>query len=206
MKISKYYRVALRYQLNKRNRKALKNSSDFSLLCNNCVGGIILHELGQRFNSPTVNLFIGARDYLKLLSDLEFYLAQPLTEIETERPYPVGALGDITLFFMHYDTFEEAKNKWLERASRIKKENLFVLMVEQSDCTQGMVEEFDCLQYEHKAILVSKAMDEIRSAHYIKGAEAEIGGLIDICRYRSKVTGRRWLDDFDYVTFLNGNL
>ena len=29
--------------------------------------GVLLHELGERFNSPTVNLFFGAEDYIKFL-------------------------------------------------------------------------------------------------------------------------------------------
>lgn len=28
---------------------------NISLLCNNCVGAMVLHDLGLRFNSPTVN-------------------------------------------------------------------------------------------------------------------------------------------------------
>lgn len=31
---------------------------NISLLCNNCVGAMVLHDLGLRFNSPTVNLYL----------------------------------------------------------------------------------------------------------------------------------------------------
>lgn len=38
MKISKYYRAVLRKELNAENKQRLKNEN-FTLLCNNCVGG-----------------------------------------------------------------------------------------------------------------------------------------------------------------------
>lgn len=69
MKISKYYRAFLRTALNSENKKRLANRN-FTILCNNCVGGVILHELGERFNSPTVNLFFGAEDYIKFWKNL----------------------------------------------------------------------------------------------------------------------------------------
>lgn len=37
-------------------RKELQNH-DFTIICNNCTGGIISHDLGCEFKSPTVNLF-----------------------------------------------------------------------------------------------------------------------------------------------------
>ena len=80
MKISKYYRAFLRTALNSENKKRLANRN-FTILCNNCVGGVILHELGERFNSPTVNLFFGAEDYIKFLEKLDYYLSQTLERV-----------------------------------------------------------------------------------------------------------------------------
>lgn len=56
---------------------------------------MILHELGERFNSPTVNLFFKAEDYLKFLENLDYYLKQALVEVESEKNYPVAKLDDI---------------------------------------------------------------------------------------------------------------
>ena len=50
--VLRYLRRIERY----RNRKRLKNRS-FSLVTNNCIGGIISHDMHLRFLSPTVNLF-----------------------------------------------------------------------------------------------------------------------------------------------------
>lgn len=202
MRISKYYRTLLRTGLNYRNRKALKNT-DFSLLCNNCVGGVILHELGMRFNSPTVNLWMTPEDYMKFLRKLDYYLEQPVVEVKTDKNYPVGCVDDITIYFMHYASFDEATQKWRERTARINKENLYILFVEQDGCTKEMICNFQELPYVHKMVLVSKPMPDIECAYYIPNCEADNGGLIDICRYQSRSSGKRWLDQFDYVGFLN---
>ena len=89
------------------------------------MGGVILHELGERFNSPTVNLFFKAEDYLKFLENLDYYLKQALVEVESEKNYPVAKLDDITIYFMHYSSFDEAKTTWQKRVARINKNNLY---------------------------------------------------------------------------------
>lgn len=65
--------------------------------------GVILHELGEHFNSPTVNLFFSAEDYLKFLNKLDYYLEQPLVEIESDKDYPVAKLDDITIWLYRTD-------------------------------------------------------------------------------------------------------
>ncbi len=202
MRMSRYYRAILRTKLNTENRKRLKNN-DFTILCNNCVGGVILHELGQRFNTPTVNLFFDSVDYIRFLENLDYYLYQELVEIESAKAYPVAKLGDITICFMHYSSFEEAKKIWKKRAARINKNNLYVIMVQQNGCTKEILQRFDNLPYNHKIAFVAKPMSDIKCAYYIPGTEQENGDVMDLCQYKGKFTGKRWIDDFDYVGFLN---
>lgn len=202
MTISKYYRAFLRSKLNAKNRKRLTNK-DFSILCNNCVGGVILHELGERFNSPTVNLFFNTEDYIKFLENLDYYLQQSLVEIQSDRGYPVAKLDDITIYFMHYSTFDEAKRIWEKRTSRINQNNLYVILVQQNGCTEDLLKRFDNLPYEHKVALTAKPIQNIECFYYISGSEQPNGDVMDLCQYKGKFTGRRWIDDFDYVGFLN---
>lgn len=202
MNISKYYRSFLRRALNAENKKRLTNKN-FTLLCNNCVGGVILHELGERFNSPTVNLFFDAEDYVKFLGKLDYYLAQTLVEVESDKDYPVARLDDVTIFFMHYSTFDEAKKIWEKRAARINRSNLYIILVQQNNCTQEVLKEFDSLPYKHKLALTAHPMLEIKCAYSIQGSEQSNGDVMDLCKYKGKFTGRRWIDDYDYVQFLN---
>lgn len=202
MKISKYYRSFLRRKLNAENRKNLTNEN-FTILCNNCVGGVILHELGERFNSPTVNLFFSAEDYLKFLKKLDYYLEQPLVEIESDKDYPVAKLDDITIYFMHYLSFDEAKTTWKKRVARINRNNLYVIFVQQNGCTEQILREFDDLPYKHKLALTAKPMPEIQCSYCISNTMQRNGDVIDLCMYEGKLTGKRWIDEYDYVGFLN---
>lgn len=202
MKISKYYRSFLRRKLNAENRKRLTNEN-FTVLCNNCVGGVILHELGERFNSPTVNLFFKAEDYLKFLENLDYYLKQALVEVESEKNYPVAKLDDITIYFMHYSSFDEAKITWQKRVARINKNNLYVIFVQQSGCTEQVLEAFDKLPYKHKLAFTAEPMPKIKCSYCIHGTAQPNGEVMDLCKYEGKFTGKRWIDEYDYVGFLN---
>ena len=103
--------------------------SEISLISQNCIGGIIYHDANQRFLSPTVNLYILPKDFIKFVNNLDYYLS--LTpKVEMGKDYPIGTLGDIQINFMHYSSPEEAVEKWEERKQRINFDKIFVIMVE----------------------------------------------------------------------------
>lgn len=202
MTLSKYYRKILRTCLNKNNKKRLKNKN-FTILCNNCVAGVILHELGEKFNTPTINLWFEASDYIKFLENLDYYLSQPLIEIKSNEDYPVAKLHDIKIYFMHYKSFDEAKIKWEQRVNRINKENLYLIFVQREGCTEDLLKRFDNLPYRNKVAFTSKTMSDIKCSYYIDGSAQRNGEVMDLCSYKGDFTGKRWIDDFDYVSFLN---
>lgn len=113
--------------------KAIGVDKNISIISNDCVGGIVCHDLKMRFLSPTVNLYFEtAKDYLEYLSDIKYYSAQKPTEIHRDgKKYPIGKItnGDksIVLHFMHYHTFEEAVEKWKERGQRINYDKIAVI-------------------------------------------------------------------------------
>ena len=41
--------------------------------------------------------------------------------------YPIGSLGDIKIYFMHYSSCTEAKETWEKRKARIKWDRIFVI-------------------------------------------------------------------------------
>lgn len=82
----------------KMNTKKLKYK-DFSFISVNCLGGVISHDLGLQFLSPTINLFFESEDYIKFVENLQYYLKLELEEDTAEESYPVGKLGDIRIFF-----------------------------------------------------------------------------------------------------------
>lgn len=114
----------------------------------------------------------------------------------------MAKLDDLILHLVHYHSFEEASRKWELRKKRMHFDNLYILMVDRDGCTYEDIVAFDALSYQHKVFLTYKERPEIKSAVCISGSE-ENGHLLDICQYKAWWTGRRWLDDFDYVGFLN---
>lgn len=53
----------------RRMRQRCKNR-DFTLIANNCIAGVVLHDLGVRFDTPTVNLFIKFPGYISFLKNV----------------------------------------------------------------------------------------------------------------------------------------
>lgn len=187
-----------------RRQKKLKNKTP-SILSSNCNGAIMLYDLGCRYNSPTVNLYFNTADFLRLLSNPAVYLRAELTEQKMTCPFPVGKLNDIFVYFMHYESFAQAKQKWEERATRVDPDNLFVMMTDRNGCTYEDLQAFDALPYAHKVVFTHKPYPEIKSAFYIPGFEdaGEVGVLSD---WKPGFWKRRWLDAFDSAAFLNGEI
>jgi uncharacterized protein (DUF1919 family) len=183
------------------NRKKLKNH-DFTILSNNCTGSLITHDLGKRFLTPTVNLFLWTEDFVKLLENLDYYLHKEIEQIFKEGiNYPVGRLADIEIYFMHYNNIQEAKEKWYERIKRINYKNLYILMVDNDGCTDEIIQRFEQLPFKNKVFLTNKIYKNYKSAFYIKGFEKE-QNITDISLYKN-IFGQKFYDNFSYIKWLN---
>ena len=87
-KIGKKYRKLIR---NKIERKKIKNK-EFTILSNTCIGGIIYNDLGQRFLSPTINLYITPKDFVEFLENLDDYLSSEIEPVKSLLNYPIGKI------------------------------------------------------------------------------------------------------------------
>lgn len=199
-KESKLTRKREKYLLS--NKRKLKNTS-FSIIASNYLGGNICHDLGIRFNSPFINLWISAKDYIKLLTSLKSYLSYPLEFITDKNfDYPVAYLNDIKLYFQHYDNCEIAEQKWKERISRINYNNLFIIFTDRDNCTEKDLENFDKLPYKNKIVFTHIPHKNINSAVYIKGFEKDSSvGLLS--NYESESSITKFYNQFDLVNWFN---
>ncbi|MFA5283698.1 MAG: DUF1919 domain-containing protein [Bacilli bacterium] len=195
----------------KRYRKELTNN-DFSIICNTCIGGTIYHLLGMKFLSPTIDLYIEPSKFVKFCNDLDRYLSLDLLDISTPKfNYPVGCLGDVEIYFMHYKSFDAAKQKWYSRLKRINTNNLFVMMTDRitviSDnpkrCEDSIIYDFDRLAFKNKVCFTSKVFDEYKSAYYM--AEYSENGVVGIITEYSGHIGKRSFSNskFDFIKFIN---
>ncbi len=147
----------------------LLQRSHLSIFSVNCFGGFISHLLGLPFQSPFINMFLNARDYLRFLREPQAYMAKNLVLKEMQWNanlkfnYPVVKLGDIKLNMNHYRSFDEVVKSWERRKARINWDNLFVTMHTEDE---KILQEFDSLPYEKKACFVSFKSD-LPSAWYI---------------------------------------
>ena len=183
-------------------KRKLRNYNP-TIISSNCNGGIIYHDLNLPFNSPTINLSMDTDDFIKLVSNMKCYLGQEIVEIEDKNyQFPCGMLDDIKIRFNHYDTFEEAVYKWNERKKRINWDNIYIMGIDGDKASYSSLKKFDKLPYKNKVIFTHRDYPEIKSSYKISGFEDkdEVGVLI---YFKKKFFIRRYLDDFDYVSFLN---
>ena len=203
-KIRKLVNDALRYRINRLNRKKL-NNRQMTLIASNCNGCLMLHDLDVRYNSPFVNLFITAEDYIRLLQNFECYMSMELQfPIKCETHYPIGYIGDVEIHFVHYRDTEEAQKKWNERKKRMDMSNSFVMFTDRDGCTVEHLQAFDKLPFTNKVVFTHDLYPEIKSSCYIAGFED--GDCVgNLHQYRAW-NGMRYYDTFDYVAWFNGNV
>ena len=185
------------------NKRKLKNINP-TVIASNCNGGCILHDLDLRFNSPFVNLWIKPRDYIKLLDNLERYMDAELVETHEEGiDYPIGLLLDVSIYFQHYVSFDEAAKKWNERKERMDYNNLFIIFTDRDGCSYEDLLAFDRLNFNNKVVFTCKRYDDIQSSFWIKGFENEksVGMCFD---YMSNKKWMKYYNQFDFVTWFNG--
>lgn len=121
-------------------------------------------------------------------------------EKETDLNYPVAMLGDLTLHFVHYESYAEAVEAFKKRAKRINYDNLFVIFSERDGCTYEDLKVFDSLPYENKVVFTAHPYEEIRSAFYMEGFEGELGNILDWDR---KI-GHKIYDRFPFAAWFDG--
>ena len=188
--IRKIYRKIHRYFL----RRRLQNR-DFTILAPTCIAGIIYHELGLQFASPTINLWMYDKDFLKFVHNLQHYLDASLRFVEGIDSTPAAYLDDILIHFNHYHSEEEARTKWEERKKRIHLDNLYIIMADQPDggVSNRMVftiRDFPDLDY---------------TMHLPKDPDKECVNMYMFDK--SPILGRfRWEREWDYVKWLNNGV
>lgn len=101
-----------------------------SIISDDCWGALAYSLLGLEFASPFINTRIEPEDYLKMTSDLNYYLSQQLVvEGGGLGGYPLGKLGNgrkcIKIHFYH-DLETDILSTWERRKKRFNEKNIFV--------------------------------------------------------------------------------
>ena len=180
-------------------RKVVKNKN-ISIISSNCIAGTIYHDLNHQFLSPTINLFINAFDFIKLCNNLEYYMNFDLKEVSHIEKYPIGMIKDITIHFLHYSSFREAKKKWNARKMRINYKNIRVVMVDNDHFSIDMIDDFNKIPY--KKVLFSSKKLNIKNVYQLTRFENK--KMVGILTGYSNFKGLRYYEEgFNLVKFLN---
>ena len=196
-------------------RAKLKNRS-FSIISNTCIGGVITHSVGEQFRSPTVNLVIYEEEFLTFCEHLADYARCELVPadpaLEARMGYPVGrllgsdaGLPDITVYFVHYKTFKDARDAWRKRFARVCYEDLFLLMDRGMDATDEILDRFHRLPHRHKVFFTHREDPErwpctFRLSYYTPDHYQ----TAYMYQFRRRgLLYYRILDEFDFVHWLN---
>lgn len=157
-------------------RSTYLKTKNFTIISNNCWGGTVYEAYDLPKGSPTVGMFFIAKDYIEFLSDLKGYIGGKLVFIKPEESrwkemtevsgdkrfghYPVGVLSNgkntIEIFFLHYHSEQEARDKWERRINRINWNKILVKFNDQNGCTETEVEKFMLLPFKNKLFFTCK--------------------------------------------------
>lgn len=182
------------------------NNKNFTILAPTCIAGVIYHELGEQFLSPTINLWMYDKDFLKFVHNLDEYLSYDLKFVSGIDPTPTAYCGDILIHFNHYKTEEDANSKWEERKARINRDNLFIIMADQPD--GGVITHEDMLSLKDvnckgKVVFTVKDYDDMD--YLVHLPKDPVKDCVNMYMFdKSPILGRyRWERVWDYVRWLN---
>jgi len=178
------YRIIFKNSINKKHINLLKDTN-FVIISNNCWGGAIYQWLNRPYNTPFVGLALFNDCYIKLLSNFDYYMQQPLFFVDKsnyklrKEGYPIAKLDDIEIHFTHYKTEEEAKTKWIRRTQRMleetNKDNYYFKFCSSWNATEKNYKDFHALKYKNKISFHIDDESSIATPAHIKVFEREKG-------------------------------
>lgn len=189
-------------------RRARLNNTDFTIVSNNCWGGICYEHFGLKKKSPTIGTFFFAEDYIRFISNFEYYVNCDIQIASSAKSKHyewlkqhgcdealVGILDDVEICFLHYKDPTLAKDKWTRRVSRINRDNLIFKFSYMNDCTDEHLKKFDSMNLPGKKFMFVKDKNHsYKSGVYYPGFDDD-----------EQITNDTyfWNRYFDVVKFIN---
>ena len=197
---NKYYPLTV---FNKYKAKRRIKNKDFSLICGNCMGGLIYHQLDLPFMSPTVNMRILQKDFYKFVHNIKDYLNYTFVEIESiEDGIPTGRLKDIIVVFTHFSCFNDAVDAWKKRSKRVNYNNLWIIATDADGVTEEDISALNDIPCRGMVVFTAKKYD-YPYCFQLKEFEPQghVGNIL-----KRTLSGKRYYEQyFDYVAWLNSD-
>ncbi|MGN1298841.1 MAG: DUF1919 domain-containing protein [Candidatus Scatovivens sp.] len=146
-------------------QKSIFVRKDISLISQNCIGGIIYHDMNMKFLSPTINLYFDSKDFIKFVNNIDYYLSKDMIFLNTQ--IVTGIIEDIKIYFLHYSTKEEAIEKWNERKKRIINNKIFIIQTDRDGFDEEDFENFKNIKYPKALITRNKDWEKYDFVIYL---------------------------------------
>lgn len=169
------------------------------------------NTLQLEFLTPTINLSFGNnKDFYFFLFYLEKYIRfgqlafSPKNETHPNfKNAPIGILSckecpDIEIHFIHYLSFDEAKEKWERRAKRVNWNKIFVLIDASNKYEHEMIPFYLNLQY--KMTIFTDLNSSINNVVHMKYFDKYGTDIHHPLLKMYKFDGTRGYDEYDFVT------
>ncbi|MEM6885840.1 MAG: DUF1919 domain-containing protein [Verrucomicrobiota bacterium] len=137
-------------------------NQDITIISNNCIAGFLYQDFYLSYRSPTVGFQFTQDGFVDFCADYQKYLELPITphpnpsEAEFQSlggktmDFPVGQLGDLTLYLQHYQSVAEADTAWKRRATRINSSKMLYIFMVYPDTANSIVRDFHSLPLKHR--------------------------------------------------------
>ncbi len=170
------FHVVFKKSILKKENDLLKNT-DFVIIADNCWGGAVYQWYERPYNTPFAGVGIYGDCYLKLLSNFDYYMCQPLNFVNKSKypqrkiTYPLALLGDVELHFTHYKTKEDAGTKWERRTERMlkitDKDKYFIKICDAWGADEAIFKKFHELPFKNKVSYTLKSKKTFDSISHI---------------------------------------
>jgi len=192
---NKYYPLTL---LNKYRARKHNFQKELTILCGNCMGGYMYHQLDLPFQSPTINITMAQPDLLRFVQNLDDYRN---ARFEQEHGL-MARLDDIRVHFTHYDTFENGVKTWQKRFERVLKDNTYIIASDRDGITSEQIYEYASVPCKKLVIFTAKKYD-LPYCFHVK----EFDGCECVGNLLSKTLWGKWKFElfFDWVGWLNAD-
>ena len=100
------------------------------------------YEKGDRARLTSTNFVLISRNFIEISKYADAY-----------NNHPIGLLGDVEIHFQHYESIEEAREKWnrrKERMLKVPKDNYFFTICDRREVTPANIKEFHTLDFKNK--------------------------------------------------------
>ncbi len=178
------------------------------ILSSNCIGGLLYHDMGKSFDSPTINCTVFGMDFIEMCKNPEKYFGTvPALVGKHEQGYPIADVNGLKVNCVHYKTIDDFNDKWLRRCERFLEnvdEEIVVISCDAQIRTAEEIEAFHNLPY-RKVCFTVNPKPEYPEFVYVPGYDGQ-ESVGDLTRY-TDITGRRvFQKHFDFVRFLNNKV